>query len=75
MRTHTDIVRAAGGAEPVAVARAVSIHTVKSWMARDKIPDEHWSAFADAGWASLEELAGYSASKRAEYRPTEERAA
>lgn len=65
MRTHAGIVKSAGGAEVVAEKRGVSIHTVRSWIARDKIPDEHWEAFAQDGSASLEELAAYAAKRRA----------
>ena len=57
MRTHSQIVKAAGTAEAVAEQRGVSVHTVRSWMQRDSIPAEHWAAFARNGWASLDELA------------------
>jgi len=63
MRTHSDIVRAAGP-DAVAAERGASIHTVRSWIVRDKIPDEHWAAFADRDWATLEELAEYAAAKK-----------
>jgi hypothetical protein len=56
MRNHSDIVRAAG-AERLALLRRVSIHTVRSWGARNRIPAEQWAALARAGHASLEELA------------------
>ena len=56
MRNHTDIVRAAG-VERLALLRRVSIHTARSWAARNRIPAEHWAALARAGHASLEELA------------------
>lgn len=66
MRTHSTIIRDAGG--PVAVLEvlrlAVSIFTVRSWVHRDSIPGEHWKAFSDAGIASLEELAAAAALKR-----------
>lgn len=57
MRDHATIVREAGSAEEVAQARNVSIHTVRSWIARNRIPAEQWAGFALHGWATLEELA------------------
>ena len=56
MRSHSDIVKAAGPAE-IALARGKSIHTVRSWVIRDRIPADEWAAFAERGWATLEELA------------------
>lgn len=57
MRTHAQIVTAAGKPEEVAIRRGVSVHTVRSWIQRDSIPAEHWAGFADDGAASLEDLA------------------
>lgn len=57
MRTHSEIVKAAGTTEEVASARGVSVHTVRSWVQRNSIPADQWAAFAASGWASLEELA------------------
>lgn len=64
MRTHAEIVNAIG---PVAVADRyeLSIHTVRSWVARDKIPDEYWADFARRDEATLSELAEYAAAKKA----------
>lgn len=64
MKTHAEIIKQAGSPEDIAAWRQVSVHTVRSWIARDKIPDEHWSAFAENGYASLNELADYSAAKK-----------
>lgn len=64
MLTHADIIKRAGSVDQIADWRGVSIHTVRSWIARDKIPDEHWSAFAERKHATLKELADYSAAKR-----------
>ena len=64
MRNHSDIVRAAGGPEEVALSFGVSRHTVRSWIQRDSIPADQWTAFADRQIASLEELAGAAARKR-----------
>lgn len=64
MTTHADIIKRAGSAEIVASWRGVSVHTVRSWITRDKIPDEHWAAFAEQEHATLKELADYSAAKK-----------
>lgn len=63
MRTHSDILRSIG-ADTVAERRGVPLNTARSWITRDKIPDEHWHAFASEGAATLEELAAYAAMKR-----------
>lgn len=57
MRDHATIVREAGAPETVADRRGKSVHTVRSWIQRNRIPAEEWSGFAADGWASLEELA------------------
>jgi len=41
----------------VADVCGVSIHTARSWKNRKRVPSEHWTTFAEQGWASLEELA------------------
>jgi hypothetical protein len=64
MRTHSEIVTAAGKPEEVALRRAVSVHTVRSWAQRDSIPAEHWAGFANDGHATLDELATAAAAKR-----------
>jgi uncharacterized protein YjcR len=56
MRTHADIVCAAGKPEDIAERRGVSAHTVRSWIQRDSIPPEHWAGFVIAGWAGMDEL-------------------
>lgn len=68
MRTHKMIIAEAGG--PTAVHErlglaAHEIHAVRSWSQREKIPPEHWTAFVDAGIATLEELAEAAAARRA----------
>lgn len=63
MRTHSDIVKQADAPDVVAAARNVSVHTVRSWIQRNSIPAEHWAAFAQAGWASLSELADAAAER------------
>jgi uncharacterized protein YjcR len=64
MRTHSEIVSAAGRPEVVAEQRGVSVHTVRSWIQRDSIPAEHWAAFAGDDHATLKELADAAARKR-----------
>ena len=56
MRSHSDIVKAAGPAD-LADKLALPIHTVRSWMQRDSIPPEKWAWFAEQGHATLAELA------------------
>jgi Na+/H+ antiporter NhaC len=65
MRTHKEIVKAAGTAETVAESCQVSVHTVRSWMLRNSIAASHWAAFANNGWATFEELAGARSERRA----------
>jgi hypothetical protein len=65
MRTHSQIVVAAGKPGELAMRRGVSVHTVRSWIQRDSIPGEHWAGFAADGHATLEELADAAASRRA----------
>lgn len=68
MRTHTTIIKEAKVAKVRAILDergfAVSDPTVRSWMRRpDKhgnIPSPYWSALADAGVTTLEELASHA---------------
>ncbi|WP_181321168.1 hypothetical protein [Sphingomonas sp. PP-CE-3G-477] len=62
MRTHTEIVNAAG-ADRLATLRRVSLHTARSWAQRDSIPAEHWSDIVKADIASWEELGNAAAAK------------
>lgn len=55
--THSDIVRAAGKPHLVAKALGVSVHTVKSWRARNSIPADRWLDFVKCGAATFEQLA------------------
>lgn len=57
MRDHSTIVRDAGVAEIVAKLGVESEHTVRAWMGRNRIPAEQWAPMAEAGFATLEELA------------------
>lgn len=67
MRTHSEIV-AAADCDKIAEMREASVHTVRSWGQRNRIPAEHWPAFVQIGAATLEELA-------ASVRPRERKAA
>lgn len=65
MRNHTEIIRDGGG--PLAVAEQLGLaqfYTVRSWHARNSIPRWAWKRLADAGLASLEELADEAARGR-----------
>lgn len=59
MRTHSDIIRDAGGARAVhdLLGLIDKIHTVRSWVQRDSIPPEYWSRLAALGVATTDELA------------------
>ena len=66
MRTHSQIVKDAGtDALPERASIAVSIHTVRSWRARDSIPGPYWQSLVDAGLATLDELAAAADVRRA----------
>ena len=56
MRSHSEIVAAAGEARLVRVTR-VSRHTVQSWKKRDSIPAGYWNDLAGDGLTTVEELA------------------
>lgn len=57
MRTHAEIVAAAGPSEEIALRCGVSLHTVRSWQQRNNIPPDMWAIFVNDGKAVLEELA------------------
>lgn len=58
MRTHTDIIRDAGGYQAVALKLHFEgrVETVKSWAVRNNIPAEHWRGLVDRGLATADEL-------------------
>lgn len=66
MRTHSQIIHDAGG--PMAIKRRLSlsatIHTIRSWAARNSIPAEYWSSVATAKLATLKELADAAEARR-----------
>lgn len=58
MKTHSQIIRSVGADQVLQrTGLGVSVHTVRSWGQRNGIPGEYWAAIADAGIASLKELA------------------
>ncbi len=57
MRSHAQIVKAAGPVETVAEQRGVSVHTVRSWIQRNSIPSDQWNAFAGDDVELLREIA------------------
>lgn len=67
MRTHSQIIADAGG--PSQLKRRLNllatIHTVRSWAARDSIPAAHWNAVVAARLATLQELADAAEVRRA----------
>lgn len=63
MTTHSDIIRRATTPAVIKAVGVVSIHTVRSWIQRNSIPSEHWAALANAGLATLDELAAAAAEK------------
>jgi hypothetical protein len=69
MRTHSEIISAAGGA--TAVHRALRlephrIHAVRSWIQRGSIPAEFFADFVEAGFSTFEELGLSARQKRTE---------
>lgn len=64
MLTHSEIAKKAGTHEAAADRFGVSIHTFRSWIMRDSIPADQWTAFATAGFATLEQLAAAAEHKR-----------
>ena len=57
MRSHAQIVKAAGAVEAVADRHGVSVHTVRSWIQRNSIPSDQWNAFAGDDVELLREIA------------------
>jgi hypothetical protein len=61
--THAEVVSAIG-LDTIANTLALSINTVAAWRFRDSIPGEHWLAFRDNEWATLEVLATAAAARK-----------
>lgn len=58
MRTHADIIKAAGGAQALhdRLGFTGKINTVRSWAQRNSIPKDQWPALQLLGAATTEEL-------------------
>ena len=57
MRSHTDIIAAAGGPSRLARVLKAPSGRAHQWKRLDSIPPRYWPALAGRGLASLEELA------------------
>lgn len=55
MRSHPEIVKAIGAAN-IAELTGCSIHTVRSWAQRGRIPADHWQVLVLEGHATAAEL-------------------
>lgn len=74
MRTHTQIIKDAGGPHAVASALApfdqASLTTlqtrVRAWPINGSIPGDYWALFARLGFATVEELADAADARRVE---------
>ncbi|MEC9345520.1 MAG: hypothetical protein VYB54_04785 [Pseudomonadota bacterium] len=64
MERIPDIIRAAGGAEAVAVEAGVTVHAVQKW-ARKGVPDWHWPTLMKLSGVSLEQMFGANQQIRA----------
>jgi hypothetical protein len=64
MRTHTDIIRAAG-VQTVCDLTGKPYSSVASWGQRNSIPSEYWAALIGAGHATADELIVAAAQKAA----------
>ncbi|MBI1406158.1 MAG: hypothetical protein GC145_08545 [Caulobacter sp.] len=69
MRTHSDIIAAAGGASRLARALKAPPNRAHQWKRLDSIPPRYWPTIAARGLASLEELAVAAARRAASQRP------
>ncbi len=61
MRSHTDIIAAAGGPSRLARALKAPPGRAHQWKRLDSIPPRYWPGIAGRGLASLEELAAAAA--------------
>ena len=68
MRDHSTIVREHGPASIARVMTATGVHVsvaaAQRWGERDSIPGEYWACLAEAGIATLEELAAAAHARR-----------
>jgi hypothetical protein len=66
MRNHQQIIADASSDQlQAAVGLTVSVHTIRSWGARDSIPAPYWLGLTAQGLTTFEELAA-GAAKRLE---------
>lgn len=65
MRTHSDIVKAAGNDLAVAamIGADVNPFNVRDWRHRNFIPAERWKRFVDLRLATYDELAAHAADR------------
>lgn len=56
MRDHVAIIQSADGAAAVAEKLSLSVHTVRSWLHRGRIPAHYWPRLVEIGAASADEL-------------------
>ncbi|WP_431994009.1 helix-turn-helix domain-containing protein [Sphingomicrobium aquimarinum] len=57
MRSHSNIITDAGNVPALADRFEVSVHTVRSWIGRNRIPAQYWADLVKQGDATFEELA------------------
>lgn len=76
MATHQEIIQTAGAANIRDILGLESVHTVRSWAQRNRIPAEWWPDLAVAGIATLDELRSSARPrKNASRKPNTEAAA
>ena len=63
MRSHSDIIEAAGGAARLARRLKVPSNRINQWKRLDSIPPRYWPGMAERDLASLEELAAAAAKR------------
>jgi hypothetical protein len=64
MRTHSDIIRAAG-IQAVTDLTGKPVSTVSSWAQRNSIPSEYWATLIGSGHATPDELIAAAARRAA----------
>ncbi len=64
MRTHLQIIKDEGGYQAVADRLEQPRERVRFWERRGAFPPEQWKSVADAGIATLDELAEAAAVRR-----------
>lgn len=75
MREHATIIADAGGPQRVHEQLGLSLHTVRSWVQRKRIPPEYWPVLVEHGAATLDELTQtHRPRKRPESQPHNEAA-